>query len=134
MMAADDTAAAAESEAAQEKPADAAGDDEKGSEPAEAEAGSKRPAASQSGDDSNSPERPRRRQKSNWDSNETPAEGSSAPGPETPGGGRSKGEGPPPREGDWVSAYLCAGCLCFDALRLTELMLATGGRKWHLYE
>eukprot|EP00277_Geminigera_cryophila_P003722 CAMPEP_0179421376 /NCGR_PEP_ID=MMETSP0799-20121207/9739_1 /TAXON_ID=46947 /ORGANISM="Geminigera cryophila, Strain CCMP2564" /LENGTH=627 /DNA_ID=CAMNT_0021195191 /DNA_START=288 /DNA_END=2169 /DNA_ORIENTATION=+ len=79
-------------------------------------AGSKRGADSaEDGEDITSPERPRRRQKSGWDSQEAPDAGISMPSTEplasTPS--RVKVEGPPSRDGDWT----CPSCgvNCFES-------------------
>jgi len=81
--------------------ADSAEATAQGSDEAEAGAGSKRSAPSEEGEEGEgSPDRPRRRQKSGWDSQEAPSEAAVSRESSTPA--RSKPEAPAAREGDWV--------------------------------
>ncbi len=69
-----------------------------GSGEAASDVGDKRTA--ESTDEASSPDRPRRRQKTGWDAQDAPEEGTNPSGePATPS---KKGDGPPPRPGDWV--------------------------------
>lgn len=64
-------------------------------------AGTKRSAEStEGGEEITSPERPRRRQKSGWDSQEAPVDAGASREASTPS--RIKSDGPPARDGDWV--------------------------------
>jgi hypothetical protein len=77
---------------------------------AEAGAGSKRSADSKDGEALSSPDRPKKQKKSGWDSQETLAE---SPGRRSTTPGKAKAaDGPPPREGDWVSSHARSPCFC----------------------